>query len=127
MDTRHLEYFIAVAEEGSFTRAAHRLQTVQSAVSAGVRTLEREVHATLFVRSTRRVELSDAGRALLVVADEGPGIDDRDAALDRGRSAGGSTGLGLDIAARTARAAGGELRLEPDSPGTRVIIDLPLA
>lgn len=69
----------------------------------------------------------DAGRALLVVADEGPGIDDRDAALDRGRSAGGSTGLGLDIAARTARAAGGELRLEPDSPGTRVIIDLPLA
>lgn len=65
MDTRHLEYFIAVAEEGSFTRAAHRLQTVQSAVSAGVRTLEREVHATLFVRSTRRVELSDAGRALL--------------------------------------------------------------
>jgi DNA-binding transcriptional LysR family regulator len=65
MDTRHLEYFIAVAEESSFTRAAHRLQTVQSAVSAGVRTLEREVHATLFVRSTRRVELSDAGRALL--------------------------------------------------------------
>jgi DNA-binding transcriptional LysR family regulator len=65
MDTRHLEYFVAVAEEGSFTRAAHRLQTVQSAVSAGVRTLEREVRATLFVRSTRRVELSDAGRALL--------------------------------------------------------------
>jgi DNA-binding transcriptional LysR family regulator len=65
VDTRHLEYFIAVAEEGSFTRAAHRLQTVQSAVSAGVRTLEREVRATLFVRSTRRVELSDAGRALL--------------------------------------------------------------
>ncbi|WP_423463934.1 LysR family transcriptional regulator [Promicromonospora sp. MS192] len=65
MDTRHLDYFIAVAEEGSFTRAAHRLQTVQSAVSAGVRTLEREVRATLFVRSTRRVELSDAGRALL--------------------------------------------------------------
>lgn len=65
VDTRHLEYFVAVAEEGSFTRAAHRLQTVQSAVSAGVRTLEREVHATLFVRTTRRVELSDAGRALL--------------------------------------------------------------
>lgn len=65
MDTRHLEYFIAVAEEGSFTRAAQRLLTVQSAVSAGVRTLEREVRATLFVRSTRRVELSDAGRALL--------------------------------------------------------------
>lgn len=65
MDTRHLEYFIAVAEEGSFTRAAQRLQTVQSAVSAGVRTLEREVRATLFVRTTRRVELSDAGRALL--------------------------------------------------------------
>lgn len=66
-------------------------------------------------------------RARLVVADEGPGIDDPVAALHRGRSGGGSTGLGLDIAARTAHAAGGELRLEPAAVGTLVVLDLPLA
>ena len=57
--------FVAVAEEGSFTRAADRLHVVQSAVSAGVRNLERELGARLFNRSTHKVALSDAGRALL--------------------------------------------------------------
>ena len=57
--------FVAVAEEGSFTRAADRLHVVQSAVSAGVRNLERELDARLFDRSTHKVALSDAGRALL--------------------------------------------------------------
>ena len=57
--------FVAVAEEGSFTRAADRLHVVQSAVSAGVRNLERELQARLFDRSTHKVALSDAGRALL--------------------------------------------------------------
>jgi DNA-binding transcriptional LysR family regulator len=57
--------FVAVAEEGSFTRAADRLHVVQSAVSAGVRNLERELGARLFDRSTHKVALSDAGRALL--------------------------------------------------------------
>ncbi len=68
------------------------------------------------------------GRALLTVDDEGPGIDDRDAALHRGTSGRGSTGLGLDIATRAATAAGGTLRLD-DAPGggTRVVLELPLA
>ncbi len=57
--------FVAVAEEGSFTRAADRLHVVQSAVSAGVRNLERDLGARLFDRSTHKVALSDAGRALL--------------------------------------------------------------
>jgi DNA-binding transcriptional LysR family regulator len=65
MELRHLATFVAVAEEGSFTRAADRLQVVQSAVSAGVRNLERELGATLFDRSTHAVQLTDAGRALL--------------------------------------------------------------
>jgi DNA-binding transcriptional LysR family regulator len=65
MELRHLATFVAVAEEGGFTRAAGRLHVVQSAVSAGVRSLERELGATLFDRSTHRVELSEAGRALL--------------------------------------------------------------
>jgi DNA-binding transcriptional LysR family regulator len=65
VELRQLETFVAVAEEGSFTRASDRLHVVQSAVSAGVRKLERELGATLFDRSTHRVRLSDAGHALL--------------------------------------------------------------
>ncbi len=65
VELRQLAVFVAVAEEGSFTRAADRLHVVQSAVSAGVRNLERELGASLFDRSTHRVALTDAGRALL--------------------------------------------------------------
>ena len=65
MELRQLATFVAVAEEGSFTRASDRLHIVQSAVSAGVRNLERELGASLFDRSTHRVHLTDAGRALL--------------------------------------------------------------
>jgi len=65
MELRHLTVFVAVAEEASFTRAADRLHLVQSAVSASVRGLERELGAALFHRTTRRVELTDAGDALL--------------------------------------------------------------
>ena len=65
MELRHLATFVAVAEEGSFTRAADRLHVVQSAVSAGVRNLEKELGAMLFDRSTHSVKLTDAGRALL--------------------------------------------------------------
>jgi DNA-binding transcriptional LysR family regulator len=65
MELRHLTVFVAVAEEASFTRAADRLHLVQSAVSASVRGLERELGTALFDRTTRRVELTDAGDALL--------------------------------------------------------------
>jgi DNA-binding transcriptional LysR family regulator len=65
METRQLEYFVAVAEELSFTRAAQRLFAVQSTVSAAIRSLEAELKTTLFDRSTRRVALSAAGRAFL--------------------------------------------------------------
>jgi DNA-binding transcriptional LysR family regulator len=65
MELRQLTTFVAVAEAGGFTRAAERLHVVQSAVSAGVRTLERELGTPLFERTTHRVELTDAGRALL--------------------------------------------------------------
>ena len=65
MELRHLATFVAVAEEGNFTRASARLHIVQSAVSAGVRALERELGSALFERTTHQVELTDAGRALL--------------------------------------------------------------
>ncbi|MEO3821293.1 LysR family transcriptional regulator [Plantactinospora sp. B24E8] len=65
MEIRRIEVFLAVAEERSFTRAAERLRVAQSAVSTAVRVLERELGATLFARTTQRVELTEAGRALL--------------------------------------------------------------
>ncbi|GAB2814873.1 LysR family transcriptional regulator [Streptomyces daliensis] len=68
MELRHLEYFVAVAEERHFTRAAQRLMVSQSGLSASVRALERELDARLFVRTTRSVELTGPGRALLTEA-----------------------------------------------------------
>ena len=65
MELRQLEVFVAVAEERSFTRAADRLHVVQSAVSAAVRSLERELSTALFHRTTRTVALTDAGEILL--------------------------------------------------------------
>jgi DNA-binding transcriptional LysR family regulator len=68
MELRQLEAFVAVAEEQNFTRAAERLFVAQSGLSATIRTLEKDLHAPLFNRSTRRVDLTPAGVALLVEA-----------------------------------------------------------
>ncbi|WP_328440533.1 LysR family transcriptional regulator [Streptomyces sp. NBC_00444] len=68
MDLRQMEVVVAVAEEGGFSAAARRLHVVQSAVSTTVRTLERELGATLFHRTTHRVSLTPAGQAFLPAA-----------------------------------------------------------
>ncbi|WP_261567494.1 LysR family transcriptional regulator [Frankia gtarii] len=65
MDLRQLEYFVAVAEEQNFTRAAGRVHISQSGVSAQIRQLERELGAELFDRSARTVTLTVAGKAAL--------------------------------------------------------------
>jgi LysR family transcriptional regulator, hca operon transcriptional activator len=66
MELRHLRYFIAVAEEGSFKLAAEkRLHTAQPSLSRQMRDLEQEVGAQLFQRSVRGVEVTAAGRAFL--------------------------------------------------------------
>lgn len=65
MELRQLEAFVAVAEERNFTRAAARLHVAQSGLSATIRTLERDLHAPLFLRTTRNVALTPAGLALL--------------------------------------------------------------
>ena len=92
-DLRLLRYFAAVAEELSFSHAADRLGLSQQALSSQIRCLEDQVGRSLFFRTTRRVELTAAGRALLPKAQ---------VALRAGRDA-------LD----TARAAEPERRYKP--------------
>lgn len=89
VETRLLEQFVAVADEGNVTRAAARLYAAQSTVSAGIQSLERELGGALFDRVGRRLVLSALGRDLL------PEARAALAAVDRMRDRAVTTDAGL--------------------------------
>ncbi|MFI0898372.1 LysR family transcriptional regulator [Streptomyces sp. NPDC020983] len=122
MELRHLEHFLAVAEELSFTRAAGRVHIVQSALSASVRTLERELGAQLIDRSTHHVELTDAGHALVTEARRT--LQAAEAARDAvAATVGGIRGtlrLGIMHSLAVVDLAGLLTRYHQDRPGVRI-------
>lgn len=97
VELRQLNYFVAVANEKSFTLAAKRLHVVQSAVSAAIASLERDLRVTLFERNAQRVVLTEAGSALLpealAVLDAAQGA--RDVVDELGRGIRGSVRVGV--------------------------------
>ncbi|HEX8027550.1 MAG TPA: LysR family transcriptional regulator [Vicinamibacterales bacterium] len=97
MELRHLRAFLVLAEELNFTRAAARLHVVQQALSSQIRQLEDELGTPLFVRTTRSVQLTAAGQALVASAPAALSTFDR--ALEDAKASapddGGTLSLGL--------------------------------
>jgi DNA-binding transcriptional LysR family regulator len=97
-ELRQLRYFLAVAEELNFTRAAERLVMAQQPLSQAIKKLESDLGVALFERTTRRVELTEAGRTLLVEAREIVARAEAAAARTR-RAAADTVEVGLSSAA----------------------------
>lgn len=111
MELRRLRYFVAVAEERHFARAAGRLHIAAPSLSQQIRALERDLHAVLFDRGPREVQLTPAGQVLLAHARRPAGSSER--ARDEVRLAKEDTGhrrLTLRLATGAQYVLGQELR-----------------
>jgi DNA-binding transcriptional LysR family regulator len=91
MELRHLRYFVAVAEEMNFRRAAERLHIAIPPLSVQIRNLEREIGVDLFSRAGRSIQITDAGRAFLKHSRDTLTHANRSVAVAR-RAAGGEIG-----------------------------------
>jgi DNA-binding transcriptional LysR family regulator len=91
LELRHIRYFLAVAEEQHFTRAAAKVGIGQPPLSQQIKDLEREVGAALFHRLAHGAELTEAGKAFLAGVKEMPLIAER-ATMAARRAARGETG-----------------------------------
>jgi len=95
MELRHLRYFVALAQELSFTRAAERLHVSQPPLSQQIRSLEEELGTQLFARTSRRVELTAAGEVFLGHA--GAILERVEQAASQARAIGAGTSGHLEI------------------------------
>jgi DNA-binding transcriptional LysR family regulator len=102
LELRHLRYFVVVAEELNFSRAATRLHMAQPPLSVAIRQLERELGADLFARTSREVRLTEAGEVFLDGARRTLAEADRAVASAKRAAAGelGEIRLGFSWSAR---------------------------
>jgi DNA-binding transcriptional LysR family regulator len=107
MELRHLRYFLAIAEERSFTRAAERLWVAQPGLSKQIRHLESELGVALFERHSRGVDLTEAGELFLERAREAI------AAVEEAAATGRDTKAGLIGVVRLGLSAGTSWHLSP--------------
>ena len=100
LHTRQLRYFVTVAEELHFSRAAARLFVAQQSLSTQIRQLEERVGATLLRRTTRNVELTPAGELFLAEARQALAALDRAIngarGIDSDRCSSGLPGFGMN-------------------------------
>jgi DNA-binding transcriptional LysR family regulator len=125
LETRELAYFVAVAEELHFGRAARRLGIAQPPLSRAIKQIERRVGVPLLVRSSRRVELTPAGAILL---HEGRKALDAVAAATRRARRAGQPRAGLVVVTKTGGDAGllpgilARYGAEPGLPAVDVVL-----
>jgi DNA-binding transcriptional LysR family regulator len=124
MELRHLRYFVAVAEERSFTGAAERLWIAQPGLSTQIRRLEAELGIKLFERHTRGVDLTSAGELFLERARVALAAAETAGATGRDMQAGAIGSLRIGIASGARWSSSAELlhRLSRESPAVELTV-----